>query len=187
MSLLLLVGPAGVGKGSIVSKLLGETNRFVLSVSATTRLPRPGEIDGLHYHFVSESEFDRLIDQDELLEWAIVHGKNRYGTPKSELVRAANMGRHLILEIDVQGAEQVLKQFPSAIDVFIEPPSFEELEGRLRGRATESEDQIAARLATAKTELSRAAEFRHRVINDTLEECVAEVLDLVSATEGKND
>lgn len=184
MSLIIIAGPAGVGKGSIVRKLLAQDDRFTLSVSATTRAPRPGETNGVHYHFVKRNEFEKLIANGELLEWAVVHAKDYYGTPTSELRRAEQSGQHLILEIDVQGAFQVLAKYPNALDIFIEPPSFEALADRLRGRGTESDEQIERRLATAKTELSQAHRFRHRLINDNLDECVAEVLDLVSATEG---
>lgn len=174
-----------MGKGSIVKKLLTSSNEFLLSVSATTRPARAGEVDGVHYHFVSNATFDKMLNENQFLEWAVVHGGHRYGTPISELDRAASAGRQLILEIDVQGAGQVLKHHPDAIDVFVEPPSFGELEARLRGRGTETEEQIRSRLATARTELSQAANFRSRVVNNNLEECAAEVLDLVSARRGK--
>lgn len=185
MSLVLLVGPAGVGKGTIVKRILATSDRFTLSVSATTRPPRPGEVDGVHYHFVSHDEFQRLIAEDLLIEWAEVHGQHLYGTPKSEIDRAARAGVHLILEIDVQGAFQVMERFSDAVDIFIEPPSFEELVERLTGRGTESKEQIERRLVTAHRELEMASMFRHRVINDNLDECVAKVIDLVFATEGK--
>lgn len=184
MGLIILAGPAGVGKGTIVQQLLLHPDRFTLSVSATTRPPRPGETDGVHYHFMSKSDFELLRSRGELLEWALVHGDNYYGTPVAELTRAANEGKHLILEIDVQGAFQVLEKHPDALDIFIEPPSLEVLEARLRGRGTESPEQIERRLRTAETELAQAHRFRHRIVNDNLGECVSKVLDLASTTEG---
>lgn len=187
MTLVIIAGPAGVGKGALVQRLLAESDRFTLSVSATTRDPRPGEVDGIHYHFVDEATFKNLIETGQLLEWAVVHGSNFYGTPVSELDRAKREGKHLILEIDVQGVYQVLEKAPEALDIFIEPPSFAELESRLRGRGTETELQIQRRLQTAADELAQAPRFRHRLVNDNLDECLKQVLDLVSATEGKND
>ena len=187
MTLVIIAGPAGVGKGTLVQRMLAESDRFTLSVSATTRAPRPGEVDGVHYHFVDESTFMKLINSNQLLEWAKVHGTNYYGTPVSELERAKREGKHLILEIDVQGVSQVLEKVPQALDIFIEPPTFTELESRLRGRGTETESQIQRRLQTASQELSEAPKFRHRLVNDNLDECLKQVLDLVSATEGKND
>lgn len=184
MSLLIIAGPAGVGKGTIVREILSRSDSYTLSVSATTRAPRPGEIDGVHYHFISKAAFEKLIQGQELIEWAVVHSSDYYGTPKSELERAAKAGKHLILEIDVQGAVQVMEQFPEAIDVFIEPPSFTVLIERLRGRGTETEEQVERRLVTAEIELREASKFRHRIVNDNLDECVAKVIDLVSATEG---
>lgn len=176
-----------MGKGTIVRRILASSNRFTLSVSATTRPPRPGEQDGVDYHFVTRPEFEKLIAEDQLIEWAEVHGQHLYGTPRSELERAARAGMHLILEIDVQGAFQVMERFPEAVDIFIEPPSYQELVERLIGRGTETEAQIERRLNTAKNELKLAKRFKHRVINDNLDECVAQVIDLVGATEGKSD
>lgn len=184
MSLIIIAGPAGVGKGSIVNRLLAESGRFTLSVSATTRAPRPGEVDGVHYHFVDKERFAQMVAADEFIEWATVHGEDNYGTPKGELKRAKDAGQHLILEIDVQGVAQVLEKYPDALDIFIEPPSFGELEDRLRGRGTETEAQIQQRLATAKRELAQAPNFRHRIVNDNLDECVAKVLDLAGTSEG---
>jgi guanylate kinase len=171
-------GPAGVGKGTVVQRLLEMDSRFTLSVSATTREPRPGEIEGVHYYFLSDTEFDQLIDSDGLLEWATVHKTHRYGTPRAELDRAQNAGKVLILEIDLQGVRQV-KQNSALMSIFILPPSQLELEKRLRARGTESEQQIQIRLETAALELAAAEEFDAQVINTEVDECVAEIVDLV--------
>ena len=168
MSLIVIAGPAGVGKGSLVSWILEHDHRFLLSVSATTRAPRPGEVDGVHYQFVSRADFESMITNDQLLEWAVVHGTHYYGTLISELARAEANDQHLLLEIDLQGARQVKKRLPEAISVFVSAPSFEILESRLRNRETETDAEIQTRLETAKAELAAAHEFDFRVINDDL-------------------
>ncbi len=183
MSLVVLAGPAGVGKGSIVRWILENQPGFTLSVSATTRDPRPGEVDGVHYHFVTVDKFQELIEMNQMLEWAQVHGKHFYGTPLSELARAEAEGKHLLLEIDLQGARQIKVQMPHALMIFINPPSFEELERRLRFRATETEEQIQTRLTTARTELAAAGEFDYQLTNLDLEACAREVVELVSKAE----
>ncbi len=183
MSLIVLAGPAGVGKGSIVKWILDNTDDFILSVSATTRDPRPGEVDGVHYHFVTEESFRALISQNEMLEWAQVHGRHLYGTPLSELSRAEAQNKHLLLEIDLQGARQVREKMPHALMIFINPPSFEELERRLRSRGTETEEQIQTRLSTARTELAAAGEFDYQLTNLDLEACAREVVELVQKAE----
>ena len=183
MSLVVLAGPAGVGKGSIVRWILDNTDDFMLSVSATTRDPRPNEIDGVHYHFVTRETFQKLVADSQMLEWAQVHGTHLYGTPLNELTRAEAQDKHLLLEIDLQGARQVLEKIPEAIMIFINPPSFEELERRLRSRATETEEQIQTRLTTARTELAAAGEFTHQLTNLDLEACAREVVELVHNAE----
>jgi guanylate kinase len=183
MSLIVLAGPAGVGKGSIVKWILDNTDDFMLSVSATTRDPRPGEVDGVHYHFVTEESFRSLISQHQMLEWAQVHGRHLYGTPLSELSRAKAQHKHLLLEIDLQGARQVREKMPQALMIFINPPSFEELERRLRSRGTETEEQIQTRLSTARTELAAAGEFDYQLTNLDLEACAREVVELVQKAE----
>ncbi len=183
MSLVVLAGPAGVGKGSIVRWILENESGFTLSVSATTRDPRPGEVDGVHYHFVTAEKFKDLIEKNQMLEWAQVHGKHFYGTPLSELARAEAEGKHLLLEIDLQGARQVKAQIPYALMIFINPPSFDELERRLRFRGTETEEQIQTRLTTARTELAAAGEFDYQLTNLDLEACAREVVELVSKAE----
>ena len=179
MALVVLAGPAGVGKGTIVQRILASEPDLSLSVSATTRSPRPGEVDGIHYHFISKQEFEELIAQNQLLEFAIVHGSNYYGTLLNELTRAEAEDKHLLLEIDLQGARQVKARIPEALTIFISPPSWDELEARLRKRGTETEEQIQTRLSTALTELASAGEFDFNVTNQDLDTCVSEVVELV--------
>jgi guanylate kinase len=183
MSLVVLAGPAGVGKGSIVKWILENYPDFMLSVSSTTRDPRAGEIDGVHYNFVSKSVFEQQIADGQMLEWAEVHGNHLYGTPLNELTRAEEQDKHLLLEIDLQGARQVAEKLPAALMIFINPPSFEELERRLRSRGTETEEQIQTRLTTARTELAAAGEFDHQLTNLDLEACARQVVDLVHEAE----
>lgn len=179
MTLLVLVGPAGVGKGTVVKEILEKNTDFMLSVSATTRPPRPQEEDGIHYHFVSVAAFEDLIRTGQLLEWAQVHGQNYYGTPLSELDKAERLGRHLVLEIDLQGARQIRSKVDNAVAVFLLPPSIQELEHRLRGRGTETEEQIQTRLETARIELAAASEFDFQVVNDDLVLAASTIVDLV--------
>jgi guanylate kinase len=183
MSLVVLAGPAGVGKGSIVKWILDRHPDFMLSVSSTTREPRAGEIDGVHYNFVSTAEFEKLIAESQMLEWAQVHGKHLYGTPLNELTSAEAQDKHLLLEIDLQGARQVREKIPNALMIFINPPSFEELERRLRSRGTETEDQIQTRLTTARMELAAAGEFDYQLTNLDLEACARQVVELVHEAE----
>ncbi|MCF8528443.1 MAG: guanylate kinase [Aquiluna sp.] len=179
MSLLIIAGPAGVGKGTVVARLLENDPSFTLSVSATTRAPRPGEVDGVHYHFISKAEFESLIGQNQLLEYAVVHGDNYYGTLLNELTRAEANDQTLVVEIDLQGARQVKAIIPAAISVFINPPSWEELENRLRNRATETEVQIQTRLGTARDEIAAAGEFDYQVTNTEIDQCVDQIIELV--------
>lgn len=179
MKLVVLAGPAGVGKGSLVKNILANSNDYLLSVSATTRKPRLGEQDGVHYHFVSSEFFESGIKDGLFLEWAMVHNDNYYGTLKSELSRAADLKKHLILEIDLQGARQIRASHQGALSIFIHPPNFAELENRLRNRATETELEIQTRLATARRELEAADEFDFQLVNDDLEDCAQEIMKIV--------
>lgn len=164
--LTVLAGPTAVGKGTVVSYVRENYPDVKLSVSATTRPPRPGEQDGLHYYFVDDEGFDRMLATDELLEWATVHNKYRYGTPRGPVLEAARMGRPVLLEIDLQGARQVRASMPEARLVFLAPPSWDELVRRLVGRGTEDEEERERRLATAREELAAADEFDEIIIND---------------------
>ncbi len=177
--LTVISGPTAVGKGTVVRYLLNQNPNISLSVSATTRSPRPGEVDGVDYFFVSHERFDQMIEQNELLEWATVHGVNRYGTPRGPVVDALSNGRQLILEIDIQGARAVKASMPECNTIFIAPPTFADLKTRLASRGTENEDEIARRLVTAEAEMSAAGEFDHLVINDEVAKCASGVLDLM--------
>jgi guanylate kinase len=151
-----------------------------LSISATTRLPRAGEEDGVHYFFVSSENFQEMIARGELLEWAQVY-RDYYGTPRGPVARSLESGRDIILEIDVQGALQVKKRAPEAVLIFIYPPSFEELERRLRLRGTDSEERIAGRLKWAKTELGAVLKYDYVVVNDRIETAVTEIKAIITA------
>lgn len=161
-------GPTAVGKGTVVSALRSRHPQVWVSVSATTRAPRPGETNGVHYLFVTEAEFDELIATDGLLEWAQVHGAARYGTPTAPVRAAVAAGRHVILEIDIQGARQVRQHLPSARFVFIAPPDEDALRQRLFDRGTETPAEMDRRLQTAKSEMAAQGEFEHVVVNDDL-------------------
>jgi len=163
--LTVLAGPTAVGKGTVSAEVRERYPEIWLSVSATTRPPRPGERDGEHYHFVGEAEFDRLVEQGELLEWAVVHGVHRYGTPRGPVEQALAEGRPALLEIDLQGARQVRSSMPEALFVFLAPPSFDELVRRLVGRGTETEQERARRLETARVELAAESEFDLTIVN----------------------
>jgi guanylate kinase len=171
--LLIVAGPSGVGKSSIVHELLKKSGRK-LSVSCTTRPPREGERDGVDYSFLGTEEFETLIGKNGFAEYAHVHG-NYYGTMRRPLDEALSDGTVCILDIDVQGAEQIKAEYPEAISIFILPPSFEVLEARLRGRRTDDEAVIKGRLKRAKAEISRQDEFDHRVVNEQLEKAVSQI------------
>lgn len=177
--LVVLAGPTAVGKGTLVRALRDKNPDVWVSVSATTRSPRPGEIDGVHYHFVSAREFDDMVARGELLEWAVVHGAHRYGTPRAPVEKHLANGVPSILEIDLQGARQVKATMPDALFVFLAPPSWEELVRRLVGRGTEGAAEQERRLATAREELAAASEFDVTVINDELERAVDELESIV--------
>lgn len=163
----------------MVAELRRQHPEIFVSISATTRPPRPGETDGVHYLFVSEAEFDRLVADDELLEWAVVHGRHRYGTPRAPVLDAIEHGREAVLEIDLQGARQVRERWPEAYLVFLAPPSWDELVRRLVGRGTESAEERTRRLDTATRELAAETEFDTTVVNRDVDQAVADLVALL--------
>lgn len=177
--LLVVSGPSGVGKGTICAALLRRLPDLHLSISATTRSPRPGERNGVEYFFVSEAEFARMLAAGELLEWAEVHGA-RYGTPRRPVLDALDRGEDVLLEIDVQGGLQVKKSFPDAVLIFILPPSTEELQRRLAARGKDSPEAMGRRLAWAHKELQRAPDYDYVVVNETVDGAVAEILSIMA-------
>ena len=178
--LIVLAGPSGVGKSSIVAELRRQLPELFFSVSATTRDPRPGEVDGVHYHFVGPQGFDELLARDELLEWAEIHGGlQRSGTPREPVERHLAAGDPVLVEVDLNGARSMKKAMPEAVTVFVEPPSFEELERRLRGRDTESPAQFTRRLETAREELAARSEFDVELVNHDVGEVAARLVDLL--------
>lgn len=180
--LLVLAGPTAVGKGTVAAHIREHNPEIHLSVSATTRAPRPGEIDGVHYYFVDDAEFDRLIAEDELLEYAVVHNRSRYGTPRAPIDAALAAGKTVLLEIDLQGARQVRKAEPAATLIFLLPPTWDELVQRLVGRGTEGDEERARRLRTAKVELAAQNEFDHLIVNEDVATAAAEVVELSSSS-----
>lgn len=173
-NLFVISGPSGAGKGTLISLLTQRFPGIWVSVSATTRDPRPGEKDGADYHFLSEEEFERILEDGGFLEHALVHGKH-YGTLKKYVDEHIARGEQVILEVDVQGARQVKNIMPDAHYIFIEPPSLEELEHRLRGRNTETEEQIKKRLDTASLELSAKMEYDVQLVNEDIEDAYAQL------------
>jgi len=177
-----IAGPSGVGKGTVVDRLLArDPDRLAASVSVTTRDARPGEVDGVHYRFVGDAEFDRMIERGELLEWAEIVG-HRSGTPRRAVERLLEHGKDVILEIDVQGAGQVRDRVPDALLIFLAPPTLEELERRLRGRGTEPEASIRRRLDLAARELAEASWFSASVTNDDVERATDQVAAIIDAS-----
>jgi guanylate kinase len=177
--LVVLAGPTAVGKGTVADCVRRNHPDIWISVSVTTRRPRPGEIEGLHYHFVDDEEFDRLVATDGLLEWAVVHRTARYGTPRAPVEETLAAGRPALLEIDLQGARQVRERMPGALMVFLAPPSQAELERRLRGRGTEGAEEMARRLETARDEMAAEAEFDVTIVNTDVATACATLVDLV--------
>jgi guanylate kinase len=175
-----ITGPSGVGKGTLIRSLIARHPEVELAVSATTRRPRVGEVDGVDYHFLEPAEFDRLVGAGEFVEYAEYAG-NRYGTLRRELDGRAADGVPVVLEIDLQGARQVRAGMPEAIQVFVKPPSFDELRVRLVGRGTDDPEKVTERLELAKAEIAAEREFHHVIVNDRLDAAVTELLDVIEA------
>ncbi len=172
--LIVLTGPSGVGKGTLMQKLLQLHPELYYSVSATTRSPRPGEINGQNYYFITRSQFEKLVAQGELLEWAEFAG-NYYGTPRAAVLEQIQSGKLVILEIELEGARQIRTSYPNALSIFILPPSFAELEKRIRGRGQDSQEAISRRLNRAQEEIEAAAEFDIQIVNDDLETALNQI------------
>jgi len=178
--LVVLAGPTAVGKGTVAAEVRATHPEVWISVSATTRRPRPGEVHGRHYWFVSDEEFDRMVDRGELLEWALVHRAARYGTPRQPVEEALAAGRPAMLEIDLQGARQVRGTMPEALFVFLKPPSWEELVRRLVGRGTETEEERVRRLETARDELAAEPEFDVTIVNHEVHAAAEQLVALMT-------
>ena len=174
-----LAGPTAVGKGTVSAAIRARYPQIWLSVSATTRAPRPGEVDGVHYRFVGEEEFSRLIEDGQMLEWAVVHGRNKYGTPRGPVEEKVAEGRPVLLEIDLAGARQVRESLPEARFVFLAPPDWDTLVHRLVGRGTEDEEERERRLATARVELAAEGEFDVTIVNDSVDRAADELARLL--------
>jgi len=176
-----ITGPSGVGKGTLIRLLRDQIPELELSVSATTRAPRAGETDGVDYHFLSDEEFARRVEHGDFVEWARYSGRS-YGTLRSDLQRRTSAGHPVVLEIEVQGARQVRDTLPEALQIFIRPPSDQALRDRLVGRGTDGGEEVERRLQVAEQELAAADEFPHQVVNDRLEDAVAELVAIVRAS-----
>lgn len=181
---LMIAGPSGVGKGTIVEQLLAAEEDIELSISCTTRVPRGHEEHGVNYFFLSDEQFEEKIEKDEFLEWANVHTK-RYGTDAVYVNSKVAQGKIVLLEIDFQGVEQIVKKINNAVTIFIEPPSMDELEKRLRGRGTESEEQIAGRMQVAQEEMNHRDLFHYKVVNDSLDKAVTDVKNIIESERRK--
>lgn len=182
-----LAGPTAVGKGTVAAYVRRHHPEVWLSISATTRRPRPGEVDGVHYYFLTDEQFDAMVERGEMLEWAIVHGRAKYGTPRGPVEAAVAAGRPALLEIDLQGARQVRESLPGALFVFLAPPSWDELVRRLLGRGTETEEERTARLATAEVEMAAAAEFDVTLVNDDVRRSAEELVSLMRSNPDGNE
>ena len=179
MSVIVICGPTAVGKGTVLSRVLARRDDLYMSVSATTRPPRPGEIEGTSYYFVTDEQFDDLIERGDMLEWATVHQVHRYGTPRGPVEKAVADGKTVLLELDLSGARQVRESMPEAYHIFIAPPSFEDLSLRLETRGTEGIAERERRLETARVELAAAGEFDRIVINDDVARATEEILSIL--------
>ena len=175
--LFIISGSSGVGKGTVIKELLKRADNLFLSVSSTTRKPREGEVHGKNYYFLSKEEFEEAVKNNEFLEWA-EFSTNKYGTSKKTVEEQLNKGQNVLLEIEVQGAMQVKKKIPEAVLIFILPPDRDELEKRLRGRGTESEEAILKRLNTIEFEMKESEKYDYKVVNDTVERAVGEILTI---------
>lgn len=184
-SLFIVSGPSGCGKGTILTEILKQ-DKFYYSISATTRNPRVGEVDGVNYHFLSKEKFEELIKNDGMLEYAS-YCDNYYGTPRKPVEDMLNAGKHVILEIEVQGAMNVMKKCPDAVSIFILPPSIKELRRRLNKRGTETDDVIEKRLAQAEREIKMAENYNYIMINGELELAVQDLLSVIRSQELKKD
>lgn len=182
-SLLVLSGPSGVGKGTICQRLIADDPQLHYSVSATTRSPRPGEINGFNYYFISRERFLEIIAKEAFLEWAEVFG-NYYGTPREAVWEKLSQGKDVLLEIDVQGAMKVKASCPEGVFVFILPPSLEELKNRIKKRGSETEESLLCRVAQAEQEIAMAEHYHFQVINDDLERAVAQVKEIIKSLRG---
>ncbi len=178
--LLVISGPSGTGKGTLIERLMQADKSLVFSVSATTRAPRPGEIDGVHYHFVSNEKYDELVAQNAFVEHATVHG-NRYGTLRSEVYERLSRGENVVLDIDVQGALNVIASEKQKVSIFILPPSMKVLRDRLTGRGTETDEAVERRLHNAVWEISQKDHYEYKVINDDLEDCLHTLQAIIEA------
>ena len=176
--LFVIAGPSGVGKGTVIKGLLENNENIALSVSSTTRKPRPNEVDGVNYNFLTEEQFEKAIENNEFLEWAIYNG-NHYGTSKTTVDNTLKNGKSIILEIEIQGALQVMEKCKDAVFIFILPPSYEELEKRLRGRNTEDEQTIRNRLKITQKELEIGKNFKYSVVNDSVENAVSKINEII--------
>jgi guanylate kinase len=177
--LVVLAGPTAVGKGTVAAWIRENAPDVWVSVSVTTRPARPGEIDGVHYHFVDDAAFDAMVASGQLLEWAVVHRAYRYGTPRAPVGEALAAGRPALLEIDLQGARQVRQQMPEALFVFLRPPNWDEMVRRLVGRGTEDEAQRSRRLETARSELEAEDEFDVTIVNDEVRSAAQQLVALL--------
>ncbi|MDI3546408.1 MAG: guanylate kinase [Halanaerobiales bacterium] len=178
--LFVLSGPSGVGKGTILARLLADFDQVEYSVSATTRKPRQGEIDGRDYFFLSEEEFFRMVEKDQFIEWAKVHN-NYYGTPRKYVDETLKAGKDIILEIDIQGAKQVKEDYPEAVFIFLAPPSLEELENRLERRGSEDEKNKEIRLRNAKGEMREIVNYDYKIVNEEIDETVEKLKAIIIA------
>ena len=176
----IISAPSGTGKGTVISKILELRSGVEMSVSATTRKPRDGEVNGKHYHFLSMEQFDEMIENDQFLEYATYAG-NKYGTPLPPIIEKTNDGIHIILEIEVQGFKQVKSKMPEAVSIFIVPPSMEELERRLRCRGTDDEETIIKRLSIAKSELLVSEEYDYIIVNDVVDRAANEIINIINS------